>query len=267
MKLVTVTIFLFTSQQKSIGLKTAIKYILQRLLGFRNYLYIFSLFIIWKLKWDKNEKDFFHFLDFLPEAGIVLDIGANIGVMSYYLARNHPERKVVAFEPIPYNYENLLRIKQRFNLKNLVTYSWALGDENGTTDMILPIEKSVRFHGLAHVQHKSIDKLNKGEIFPCPIHKLDSVDELNDPGAQITGIKIDVENFEYYVLKGGTELLKKHKPIIYSELWDNENRKNTIELLTQLGYSVKVVERNELVSWDPGKHATQNFFFIHNSLS
>jgi hypothetical protein len=57
-------------------------------LGLDNYLFLFSLFIIKKLRWDKNEKDFIHFLNLLPREGIVLDIGANIGVMSYYLARD-----------------------------------------------------------------------------------------------------------------------------------------------------------------------------------
>ncbi len=246
-------------------MKTAIKYILQQLLGFRNYLYFFSLFIILKLKWDKNEKDFLHFLQLLPEEGTVLDIGANIGVMSYYLAKNHPDRQVIAFEPIPYNYENLLKIRKRFSLNNISLLAFALGDSNGTVDMVLPVENSVRFHGLAHVHHESIKELNNGEIFQCQAHKLDSIEELTKPDIKITGIKIDVENFEYYALKGGTTLLKKHKPIIYSELWDNENRKKTMELLTQIGYSIQVIENNSLVLWQASKHTTQNFFFIHGS--
>lgn len=243
-------------------MKTFVKHILQRLLGFRNYLYLFSIYVIWKLKWDRSEKDFIQFLRLLPAEGTVLDIGANIGVMSYYLAKNYRDRKVFAFEPIPYNYENLLKIKRRFGLDNLFTYNCALGDKNGMIDMILPVEKSVRFHGLAHVVHESITDKNNGEIFTCTVQQLDSIEELIKPGVNITGIKIDVENFEYFVLKGGTELLKKHKPIIYSELWENENRTKTMKLLTQLGYSIQVIQKNELVLWQPEKYDTQNFFFM-----
>jgi FkbM family methyltransferase len=242
--------------------KTTIKYFLQRILGFRNYLYFFSLFIIWKLKWDKNEKDFLHFLKLLPPKGAVLDIGANIGVMSYYLAKNRPERQVLAFEPIPYNSDNLVKIKRKFALNNITLFTCALGDTDGTVAMVLPVENSVRFHGLAHVQHETISEKNHGEIFHCPVHRLDSIDELNKPNIEIVGIKIDVENFEYFALKGGSALIKKHKPIIYSELWDNENRIKTINLLTQLGYTIQVIENNELTIWQPEKHATQNFFFI-----
>jgi FkbM family methyltransferase len=243
-------------------LKTALKYILQKIFGFRRYLYLFSLFTIWGLKWNRREKDFLHFLKILPENGAVLDIGANIGVMSYYLAKKSPGCKVMAFEPIPYNYENLLKIKQRFKLQNLATFPYALGDADGKVNMVMPVENSVRFHGLAHVQHESIQDLNKGEVFQCPVHKLDSIKELNYPGIKITGIKIDVENFEYYVLKGGKSLLEKHRPVIYSELWENENRTLTMKLLTSLKYSTKVIDNGILVPWNPAIHFTQNFFFL-----
>lgn len=248
-------------------MKTAVKYILQKILGFRNYLYLFSLFTIWKLKWDKHEKDFIHFLHLLPDDGIVLDIGANIGVMSYYLAKHYPDRKVLAFEPIPYNFNNLKKIIQRYKLKNVRAFAYALGDKDGTLDMVLPVEKSVRFHGLAHVRHESISENNQGELITCEVKRLDSISDLHRKEIKITGIKIDVENFEYFVFKGGADLLKKHKPVIYCELWDNDNRKNSIDLLTQLGYVVKVIEKDKLEVWQSDKHTTQNFFFLPGTAS
>jgi FkbM family methyltransferase len=241
-------------------LKTYIKSILQRTLGFSNYLYLFSIFIIKKLRWDRNEKDFLHFLKLLPEEGTVLDIGANIGVMSYYLAKRSKRRTVLAFEPIPYNFRNLERIRSRYRLDNLSLFQLALGDQDGTIEMVLPEQKSVRFHGLAHVK-TALDS-DPGEIFQCRILRLDDFESLKGNEVQIKGIKMDVENFEYYVLKGATHLLKKHKPLIYCELWDNENRKLSMELLKGLGYAVRVLENKQLTEYIPGMHSTQNFFFI-----
>lgn len=244
-------------------MKTLIKFILQRILGFKNYLYFFSLFIIKKLPWDKHEKDFLFFLDMLPKEGVVLDIGANLGVMSYYLAKDHSSRQVLAFEPIPYNFRNLTRIVRKFKLSNIQLFQLALGDKNGTVEMVLPVEYSVRFHGLAHVKHDSITDKNEGEVFECPVKRLDDViAESDSENLRIAGIKIDVENFEYYVLKGAENLLKQHKPSIYCELWDNENRKMTMEFLKNLGYKVLVLENKKLTDYLPEKHATQNFFFI-----
>lgn len=42
-------------------MKNFTKYILQKLLGFRNYLFVFCLFKIKTLHSDKNEKDFLYF--------------------------------------------------------------------------------------------------------------------------------------------------------------------------------------------------------------
>lgn len=182
--------------------------------------------------------------------------------MSYYLANGFPLRKVYAFEPIPYNFANLQRIKNKYKLNNLHTYQVALGEEDGQIEMVLPVEKSVRFHGLAHVKHESIQEKNQGESFSCPLRQLDKIGEFKDPSSKITGIKIDVENFEYFVLKGGEHLLEKHKPIIYCELWENENRTKTFYLLKSLGYKTFVLENDSLIPWNVKTHKGQNFFFL-----
>jgi FkbM family methyltransferase len=243
-------------------LKTFIKYLLQRILGFRNYLYLFSLFIIRKLRWDNYEKDFLHFLGMLPEEGTVLDIGANLGVMTYYLAKNHSMRRIFSFEPIPYNYRNLVRLKKKFRLTNVNTFQVALGNVNGFIDMVLPVKHAVRFHGLAHVKHDTVDEKNSDEIFRCPIRRLDDIEELNKDGIIITGIKIDVENYEFVVLKGAEKLLRKYYPVIYCELWDNENRTHTLKFLKEIGYKVFILENATLLAYDPANHKTQNFFFV-----
>jgi len=198
----------------------------------------------------------------LPEEGVVLDIGANLGVMTYHFAKGHPTRSVFSFEPIPYNYKNLLRIKEKFALSNVTTFPVALGEENGVIDMILPVEKSVRFHGLAHVKNNSPESQNNGELFQAPIYRLDDIDELNSSCNPVTGIKMDVENYEYFVLKGAECLLKKHFPPIYCELWDNENRIHAINFLEGLGYKVFILSKKKLVPYDGQKHSSQNFFFV-----
>lgn len=243
-------------------MKTLIKYILQQIFGLKNYLYLFSLFIIRKLPRDRNEKDFMHFLSILPEGGDVLDIGANLGVMSYYLAKGHPLRSVYAFEPIPVNFQNLQKIKSKFNLENLELYQLALGNENGTIEMVMPVKNSVRFHGLAHVKHEDIQGNNEGLFFQCPVHKLDDFEFPGKDPQNITGIKMDVENFEYYVLLGAQNMLKKHMPVIYCELWDNENRIKTIDLLVNMGYKVMLLKEDVLTNYIPEKHSSHNFFFV-----
>ena len=81
---------------------------------------------------------------------------------------------------------------------------------------------------------------------------------------KIQGVKIDVENFDFFELKGDEEILKRDHPIVYAELWDNQYRINCFELLSSLSYKIFIVKENELVSYDNKKHISQNFIFIAN---
>jgi FkbM family methyltransferase len=248
-------------------MKTFSKYILQKILGFRTYLYVFALFVIVKLRWDKREKDFFYFLKLLPDEGIVLDLGANIGVTSYHLAKKFPKSTVFSFEPLEINMEILKRIKKRFGLKNIREFMVALGDENTTLEMVMPVIRNVPMHGLSHAVHKNITENNNGLKFNVSMVRLDDFGELKNTGKRITGIKMDVENFEYYVLRGAKKLLEKHMPVIYCELWDNENRKKSLALLNKMGYSAFILHKKELVPFTENFHSKNNFFFMANSLT
>ncbi|MCA1760932.1 MAG: FkbM family methyltransferase, partial [Bacteroidales bacterium] len=224
-------------------MKTFVKYILQKILGFKTYLYIFARFVIVKIRWDKKEKDFFHFLKLLPDEGIVLDLGANIGVTSYHLAKKLPKSTIFSFEPLKINMEILKRIKKRFGLKNIREFMIALGNENTTLEMVMPVINNVPMHGLSHVLHKEITENNTGLKFKVPMVRLDDFQELKNSGKRITGMKIDVENYEFYVLKGAEKLIEKNKPVIYCELWENDSRKKCFSFLNNLGYSSFIIHK------------------------
>lgn len=228
-------------------------------MGFRTYLYVFAIFKIKTLRSDSKEKDFFHFLSLLEDGkGAVLDVGANIGIMTVHLANKLPNSTVHAFEPIPDNLSVLKRIIAKFNLKKIKIHEVAVGETSGNVQMILPHQGKTKMQGLSHVKHESITEWNDGEEFNVPLNTLDNL--LN--GEPIQGIKIDIENFEYYALKGGKRILESNHPIIYAELWDNENRSNCIDLLTSMNYKPHVVVNNELTVFDETQHKNQNFIFI-----
>ncbi len=152
----------------------------------------------------------------------------------------------------------LKRIIAKFNLKQAKIHEIALGENSGTVKMILPINGSTVMQGLSHIKHESITEWNTGKEIDVKLERLDDV--IN--GQLIQGIKIDVENFEYFALKGGQRILKAHHPIIYAELWDNENRINCFNLLRDLNYTIYVGGKNGLELFEPKKHHTQNFIFL-----
>ncbi|HRS54136.1 MAG TPA: FkbM family methyltransferase [Bacteroidales bacterium] len=245
-------------------MKLFIKKILQKLLGYHNYLYVFAIYIILTLKWNKKEKDFLYFLKLLPKKGIILDIGANIGVMSVYLSKKLPESKIFAFEPVPTNIKVLKKIIKYYKLPNVKIFEFALGNYDGETEMILPIISNVKMQGLSYVKQENnyYPNDNGGIKYTVPIKRLDSLEELINVKLPITGIKIDVENFEYFVLLGGKELIQKHHPVIYAELWNNKNKDNSLALLQELGYKAKVLINKKLKNYNKDIDKTQNFFFI-----
>ncbi len=244
-------------------MKNSIKFLLQKIFGFKNYLFVFSWFKINTLKFDKKEKDFFFFLKQIPKNSVVLDIGANIGIMTAHLAKSKKKLRVFAFEPIPNNIHVLKKICAFYQLSQVEIMEMALGNENGQADMVMPVISNTKMQGLSHIIHDSITEFNEGITYKVTIKKLDDIELLNALNqGEISAIKMDVENFEYFVLEGARKLLLKHKPIIYTELWENENRTKCIDLLESLGYTTHVLQNNQMHIYKRDKHKAQNFIFL-----
>jgi FkbM family methyltransferase len=225
-------------------------------------MFVFAKYIIRKLDRDKKEKDFVHFLTMLPDKGIILDIGANLGIMTVHLSKKLPCSVIYAFEPMPQNLITLKRIIGHYKLNNVKIIDCALGDQKGEIEMVMPVVKSVKMQGLSHVVHDSITEFNDGIKLKVPVKRLDDFEDFKSE--YVSAIKLDVENFEYFVLKGGENLIKNSHPLIYCELWDNENRQKCFSLMRSLGYKIYFLDddKKELIHIEDQKTDKQNFFFM-----
>ncbi len=234
-------------------MKNFIKYLLQKLFGYHRYLFLFAKFKTLFFKTDKKEKGFFHFIKLIPSQGIILDIGANIGLTAYHLAKSKPNCNIHAFEPIESNYTILKKHCNKF--KNISFHLCALGEKEGTVEMVLPIVSNVKMQGLSHVKHSTINDFNEGTEYKVELKTLDSFKFAN-----VVAIKMDVENYEQFVLQGAIETLKKSKPVIYLELWDNENRTHCFSILGEIGYKINILNGCDLELFNPLKHKKQQYF-------
>lgn len=185
----------------------------------------------------------FTFLDLIPNDSLILDIGANLGFVTYHLSKKQG-CSVIAFEPIPINYSVLTRMMASRNLTNTTALPYALGQESGVLTMVMPFHNGVPMQGLSHVTDDTSQEA--GYQFTVPVKRLDDLSEIHNNGKRVGGIKIDVENYEYYILQGGIELIRQHKPVICIELWEDQNRARSLALLTSLGYVVYILVNDQL---------------------
>lgn len=196
---------------------------------------------------------------FSDNANIIV-IGANTGITTIPIAKNVSKGKVFAIEPVPDNYSVLKKIIKFYKLSNTEALSCALGSENKMIEMVMPIVEKTKSHGLCHIDHDNIEGYEKGIKFKVEMKKLD--DLFSSYKESIDGIKIVAENYEKFIFEGGEQLIKKNMPLIYCELWFNENRLRTMDLIRSWNYQIYVLDNNKLVRYDEKKYHTKNLFFV-----
>lgn len=240
-------------------MKNIIKYLFQKGLGFDNYLYLFSKHCIRKVSRGSYEREFRHFISLLPDSGLILDIGANIGITAVSIGIKCPGTEIHAYEPIEENFQTLLRVIKSYKLKNILAYNTALGDKSGQLKMVMPLNGKTRLQGMSKMYDPNHPV--KGKLYIVNVRTLDEIYK----GLKVSAIKMDVENFEYEVFLGAQQILNENKPLIYCELWNNSKRMKVIELMLSINYSVYVYNEkaNSLVPFKkPYITNDTNFFFI-----
>lgn len=236
--------------------KRAIQYFFQYLLGTDHYLFLTGLYQWCVVRHIRPDRELEFFLQTIPAGGIIVDAGANLGITSLLMERKRPDCLIVSFEPVPANFRCCHKMIRLFGKGRIHMYESALSDSSGQIHMIQPTEQGVKMHGLSRV---IINDSLPTEAFSVPATSLNDLPEFRSP-AKWVGLKIDVENFEWHVLQGGVEVIKKFRPVIYCEIWDTPYKDQTLQLLRSLGYSVFVWKVNRLEPYK--EQPALNFFLL-----
>lgn len=231
---------------------------LQQLLGFDRYLFWFALVQITRMRLFRHDRAFLHFSAMLKGNRQILDIGANIGINTVILAREHPGSVIHAFEPLPQNIRALKRVVRFYRLTNVVVHETGLGETDMQANMLLPEKGGAAMHGLSHILEGTQKQDMIGHVFPVQVRKLDQL-ALYFGGTGISGIKIDVENYEWFVLRGAKETIQAFRPIIFCELWNNDRKQASIAMLEQMGYQAHVLKDKQLAVY-AGENLLDYFF-------
>lgn len=164
-----------------------------------------------KGEYEKPQIDFFKKNAVKYKTKIFLDVGSYIGYYSILLSPLF--EKIYSFEPqlTKFNALNNNVSMNKLNHK-ITTYNCGLGEANFET-----------FGGAVHRKNllrSSGFHVNKNGNEKIKISKGDDIFDLNN---QNISIKIDVEGYEYQVLKGLHKLLSLNKCFIQIEVWGKNN--------------------------------------------
>ncbi|MGJ8652009.1 MAG: FkbM family methyltransferase [Opitutaceae bacterium] len=246
-----------------------IRKILFKILPHRCYLRLVSFIFIktYLLKVYLPEHVYVLFLRrLIPDEGVTIDIGANLGYFTVMMSRCCGERgKVYAVEPVALFREILNGNVERYAGNNVEILPYALGDEDyKEISMVTATVDGITRHGQTEVvETPSVveGSASHGATMMRP-------DTLFGELERLDFIKCDVEGYELHILPHLMNLLEKFKPTLEIEVDSRENKVVVIEMMASLGYQGYYLIDSQLKLFDfkePESTTVIELYFVHES--
>jgi FkbM family methyltransferase len=144
---------------------------------------------------------------------VIIDVGGYIGD-SILVFRQYTENKIYSFEPNTKNYKLALKTLELNKLSgtdgNVVIENFGLGDKKKTETL------TINDGAISSIIHKSKDNTLNEEI------KIDTLDNyVKKYNLNVGLIKVDIEGYEQYFLRGAINTIKEQKPILLLSIYHN----------------------------------------------
>ena len=163
-----------------------------------------------------------------------IDIGANCGYYSIYIANNIPNVIIHSFEPNEdafFKFKKTLEINK--TLKDKINiHNFGLSNKTGKLKM-----QSMIKHGYSQTGGSSVVESNSYKNFDVYYADFKIGDKVINQNQNTIAIKIDVEGHEINVLNGLENTLVNNKLIIQIEIFET-NFQKVNNFLTSLGYKI-----------------------------
>ncbi|MEP7233909.1 MAG: FkbM family methyltransferase [Ignavibacteriota bacterium] len=216
----------------------------------------------------------------IPKDSVVLDIGANIGLLAKCFSRLVGKGGLVyALEPVPETFGILNLNAKRVQDGNVIPLNIAASNKDSTVKMVIPSYQSrhgVDIHGKVYEgsgdnfyeakiisQHESSEEAN-AKYVDVRTKTIDSL--FSDSAGRISFIKCDVEGHELECFLGSLEILRSNHPAILVEVMDDPfiptgNAYRLFELLKGEGYAPYYLHNGSITSFTESS-GDINFFFL-----
>ncbi|MDP4197118.1 MAG: FkbM family methyltransferase [Bacteroidota bacterium] len=184
---------------------------------------------------------------FLKPGDAAIDVGANGADWTYALYSNVGQNGIVfAFEADPYYALSTSIAIKLMKMKNVEFFACGLSDKEETVPLRIKDPNGLRSSGLGF-----IDKENTTNEGVALVH-LKTLDSFIDKHPEILKtalLKVDVEGYELFVLKGAVKVLKQARPVVFFETGNFEKQGYKAEdlhsFIKQLEYKAYALIDNE----------------------
>lgn len=204
----------------------------------------------------------------LSKGFVAFDVGANVGWHTLLMAKGvGKEGHVLAFEPNPGVYDCLKENIAFNNLSQVIVSDLALSDNDGELYFNAPPSSSIGA-GAGHIIN-NVDSSNVEQKIKVKTKKLDTIFSTMNL-SRLDLIKIDVEGWEWNVLEGAKETLKRYRPYIIFEydakyiIRSGGISGNLDKLFSDLSYSIYRIYRNKLLKVENCWPVCANIFALPN---
>jgi len=170
---------------------------------------------------------------------VVIDIGANVGCISIYLAKKYPNIKIYAYEAHPVNYECLLENIKLNEVDNVIPFNNAVFSKTGRK---LNITLDLGNTGSSSLYVNNVKN-------SCDIETI-SFDDivLNNNIEKIKLLKIDCEGAEYEIIESSNKMKELEIENFSAEIHTfminhNKNPNKLIDLIHTFNIKNKNIKR------------------------
>ena len=173
-----------------------------------------SLYLFGSFQQQITKNRFLH----LKADDIIIDIGANVGLMSLQYAAKVKQGMVYSFEPTHYAFE---KFKKNLSLNpdlasRVIATQAFISEKSGNNDSLVAYS-SWKVDGTRNVNNHLVHQGSPKETTGVPVISLDDFVHKNHI-TKINLIKIDTDGFEYEILKGARTVIVNFRPIIILEV-------------------------------------------------
>jgi len=127
---------------------------------------------------------------------VILDLGANLGIISILLSKKFPFTKIYSFEASPINYDNFIKNIKDNNCLNIIPFNLAVWSKSND---IIEIPTSPTNSGGSSIFYKP-EFFNQYPVSKIPTISLKDIFDQNNIN-ECKLLKIDVEGAEYEIFK------------------------------------------------------------------